>query len=308
MTSGDMTRAVERLARRQDGVFSRDQVAALGFSRQMMHDRVRTGAWIRLAPQVFALASAAASWRRQYKAAEISLPGSSLGGLAACKVHRFEDFKVTRPELLVAYTRNYRTPLATVHRSDSALTTTVDGMRVTTIAQTLCDVVSRVRVDRWERAADGLLLEGRLTVEELQERRLRYEHSRRAGMPIFRALVDDRLADGYVPPASQLERALAETLDLVIDLPAAVWQAPAPWAPDNQRVDVMIPAWRLVLEADGRRWHARLADFDNDRWRDNQATALGLRVLRFTHLHLTRRRREVVELIAAAGTASAAAA
>jgi hypothetical protein len=181
-------------------------------------------------------------------------------------------------------------------------------MRVTTIAQTLCDVVQRVRVDRWERAADGLLLDGRLTVEELQERRLRYEHSRRAGMPTFRALVDDRLADGYIPPSTELERQLEATISRVPACPHVVWQAPAPWAPEAQRVDAMIPAWRLILEADGRRWHARVADFDKDRWRDNQAAALGLRVLRFTHLHLTQRRREVVELIAAAGAATAAAA
>jgi very-short-patch-repair endonuclease len=69
----------------------------------------------------------------------------------------------------------------------------------------------------------------------------------------------------------------------------------------------MIPAWRLVLEADGRRWHARVADFDNDRWRDNQAAALGLRVMRFTHPHLTHRLREVADLITAAGSASLAA-
>ena len=70
----------------------------------------------------------------------------------------------------------------------------------------------------------------------------------------------------------------------------------------------MIPAWRLVLEADGRRWHARVADFDNDRWRDNQAAALGLRVMRFTYIHLTERRREVADLISAAGSATSAAA
>ena len=308
MTVHERTRALEKLARSQRGVFSGVQVEALGFSHQMIYDRVRSGTWIRLAPRVFALASAPPTWRRQYKAAELSLPGSSLAELAACTVHQFDGFGVVRPELIVAYTRNYRTPLATVHRSDSALTTTVDGFQVTTIAQTLCDLVSRVRLDRWERAADGLLLEGRVTIDELQERRLRYEKSRRAGMPTFRALVDERLADGYVPPASELERALAGALDLVVGCPSVVWQAPAPWAPDAQRVDAMIPDWRLVLEADGRRWHARLHDFERDRWRDNQAAALGLRVLRFTHVHLTKRRQEVVTLITAAGTATSAAA
>ena len=303
-----MTQAVETLARRQRGVFTGEQLANIGFTYQMIHNRVGSGTWIRLAPGVFALPSAAATWRRQYKAAELSLPGSSLGGLAACKVHGFESFSVTRPELVVAYTHNHRTPLATVHRSDSALTTTVDGFRVTTIAQTLCDVVARIRMDRWERVTDGLLLEQRLAVEELQERRLRYEHSRRPGCALFRSLVDERMAAGYVPPASELERELAKVLELVDGCPPVVWQAPAPWAPDDQRVDAMIPPWGLVLEADGRRWHARTRDFDTDRWRDNQAAALGLRVMRFTYLHLTKRRHEVAALIRDAGATHVAAA
>lgn len=223
-------------------------------------------------------------------------------------VHGFDEFAVVRPELIVAYTHNHRTRLATVHRSDSALTTTVDGFRVTTIAQTLCDIVSRVRLDRWERTADGLLLERRLTVEELQERRLRYEHSRRAGIATFRALVDDRLADGFTPLESELERELSSVLRLVTGCTTVRWQAPAPWAPDDKRVDALIPAWGIVLEADGRRWHARVADFDNDRWRDNEAAALGLRVMRFTYTHLTQRRREVAGLIAMAGAATSAAA
>lgn len=308
MNVHEMTRALESLARRQHGVFTRAQVECLGFSPQMAYDRVRTGTWIRLAPSVYALPSATSTWRRQYRAAELSLPGSSLAGLAAGVVHRFDGFGVVRPELIVGYTHNHRTPLATVHRSDSALTTVVDGFRVTTVAQTLCDIVRRVRVDRWERAADALLLERTVTVDELQERRLRYEGSRRAGIATFRALVDHRSADAFEPPASELERQLALALGLVQDCPPVVWQAPAPWAPDHQRVDVMIPTWQLVLEADGRRWHARVADFDNDRWRDNQAAALGLRVMRFTHVHLTRRRTEVAQLIAAAGSATRTAA
>ena len=171
------------------------------------------------------------TWRRQYKAAELSLPGSALSGLAACKIHGFDGFNVERPELIVAYTRNHRTCLASVHRSDSALTTSVGRLRVTTVAQTLCDIVSRVRLDRWERAADGLLLERRLTVDDLQERRVRYDHSRRPGISTFRVLVDDRLADGYTPKESELERGLASVLELVAGCPTLQWQVPAPWAP-----------------------------------------------------------------------------
>jgi hypothetical protein len=308
MNPHEMTRALERIARRQRGAFDRQQARACGFTDDMVRGRLRNGSWIELAAGVYALPSAPPTWQRQYQAAELSLPGSALAGLAAAKVHRFDGFGVVRPELIVAYTANHRTELATVHRSASALTTTVDGFRVTTIAQTLSDIVARVQLDRWERAADGLLLERQVTVDELQERRLAYQHSRRAGIATFSALVDERLADGFAVLESELERELSSVLGLIAGCPAVQWQAPAPWAPDEQRVDAMIPAWRLVLEADGRRWHARVADFDRDRWRDNQAAALGLRVMRFTHTHLMHRRREVADLISAAGAATSAAA
>lgn len=52
-------------------------------------------------------------------------------------------------------------------------------------------------------------------------------------------------------------------------------------------VDIYIAAWRLILEADARRWHSRRADFERDRARDNAAAAAGLAVLRFTRRMLT---------------------
>jgi very-short-patch-repair endonuclease len=39
----------------------------------------------------------------------------------------------------------------------------------------------------------------------------------------------------------------------------------------------------MIVEADGRRWHTRQADFERDRRRDNAALALGLVVVRFTY-------------------------
>ena len=48
-------------------------------------------------------------------------------------------------------------------------------------------------------------------------------------------------------------------------------------------VDAYISVWRLIVEGDGRRWHTRKADYERDRLRDNEATAHGYAVLRFTY-------------------------
>jgi hypothetical protein len=170
----------------------------------------------------------------------------------------------------------------------------------------LCDLIARIRIDRWEQAADRLLLTGQMTIEELVERRTAYETSRRPGIGTLRALVEERSADGWTPPESELETLLRSVVGRVSGCPPVEWQARAPWNPD-QRVDGLIIAWGLILEADGRSWHARVRDFDKDRWRDNQAAAHGLRVQRFTYAHLRHRADEVTDIIEQAGRAALAA-
>jgi very-short-patch-repair endonuclease len=53
------------------------------------------------------------------------------------------------------------------------------------------------------------------------------------------------------------------------------------------RVDFVDRRHRLVIELDGRRWHTRVADFERDLWRTNEAVSRGYRVLRFTWVHVT---------------------
>jgi very-short-patch-repair endonuclease len=166
----------------------------------------------------------------------------------------------------------------------------------------MADLVTGVRIDRWERAADGAILEGLMTVEDLAARGDAYAASRRKGIGTLRALVDHRRADAWVPPESELEVLLRRAVDLAPSRPRVRWQAAMPWgAAGEGRVDGLADEWAVVLEADGRRWHTRVADFDNDRWRDNVAASCGLRVVRFTYLHLTQRLDEVIDLIEQVG-------
>jgi very-short-patch-repair endonuclease len=66
-------------------------------------------------------------------------------------------------------------------------------------------------------------------------------------------------------------------------------------------VDAYIPLWRLITEADGRRWHTRQADFERDRTRDNLATSHGIGVLRFTYQMLVRQPEQCLSTILATG-------
>src|SRR5688572_5784149 len=100
------------------------------------------------------------------------------------------------------------------------------------------------------------------------------------GMANLRKVLESR-GPGYVAPASRLERLLTDVLTGG-GLPLPERQHPLPSRVGPGRVDLAYPAARLIIEADSRRWHTRVADFETDRLRDNEATVLGWRILRYT--------------------------
>lgn len=131
-----------------------------------------------------------------------------------------------------------------------------------------------------------LILDGDSTIE-LGEVYMRHQGERLRGMRKLRPILLDRLGDGASAPTESELEALAEEILREVELPEIVRQAPIPWAPGSGRVDLFIPDWRLVIELDGRHWHARTENFEADRRRDNSAAIAGYSVLRFTWRMLT---------------------
>jgi len=76
-------RRLDEYAARQYGAFSLSQARDVGFTRAMIETRRDNGAWIRLAPSVYVMASAPPKWERQMAAALLSRPGSIVAGSSA---------------------------------------------------------------------------------------------------------------------------------------------------------------------------------------------------------------------------------
>jgi very-short-patch-repair endonuclease len=268
--------------------------------------RLRLGIWLRLEAGVYALASYPGSFERQCWAAVLGQPEAGVAGFAAAHALGFKGFAPGRPEVVVPPTGNARSSLALVHRYESPALVKVGGLTVTSRAQTLFDIASRVGVDRLERTLDDELLSKRLAVAELEERLDAYTDTRRAGLRVMRPLIIDRQADGFMPPASELERRADRILRRLQGKPRVVREASFPWLDRGRgRVDRYLPDEGVILEFDGRRWHTRVTDFDRDRWRDAQAIAEGLAPLRFTYAHITTRPAEVLDVIERARRARA---
>lgn len=298
MRSTDIDRQIHELAARQLWLFNRLQASGIGASERMIARRVAEHVWTNPEPSVFGIAGHAMTWRRALKAAELGTANSAVGGLAAAALHALPDFRPGRPALVAPPGTSARGKLATIHREAGFLTTVVDGITVTTIAQTLFDVAARISMWRLERAIDDPLAAGRLTVAALEERLAFYQGSRRHGLARIRPFILERGTEGHVPPESELEARMFAVLDRLPSGIEVVRQPSWPWrehAPG--RVDTFLPQYRLIIEGDSRRWHTRVADFDRDRWRDNQAAAKHLYVMRFTWTHLTTAPAEVLALV-----------
>ena len=298
MRATDIDRRINALAAKQHWLFNRQQACGLGASERMIARRIAERAWTNPEPSVYGIAGHLMTWQRGLKASELGTPNSAVGGFAAAALHRLPDMRPGHPELVAPPGTSARGKLATIHREAGFLTTIVDGITVTTIAQTLFDIAARVNLWRLERAIDDPLADGRLIVPQLEERLTFYEGSRRHGLARIRPLVQERSSDGFVPPESDLEARMFSVLDRlpsgleVVRQPSWPWRSKAPG-----RVDGFLPQYRLIVEGDSRRWHTRKADFDRDRWRDNQAAAKHLYVMRFTWTHLTTAPDEVLALV-----------
>ena len=295
----EIDRQIERLASKQHGAFSRQQAFTIGASERFVSRRLAERHWTRPAPGVYVLASSQGTWLRQAKSAELSVPGSALAGFAAAAHHEIPGFKRGSLELLIPAHANSRNSVARCHRYTGAKLTVVNGIAVTDLAQTIADLSLRIAMARLERAMDDSLASGKVKAEQLLERVTFYEGSRRPGLPVLRALVSERTDEGWEPPATELEAKLFELIARLSPQPRVVRQAAFPWRPSApNRVDALLPDYGLIIEADGRRWHTRVADFDNDRWRDNEATSHGLATLRYTWTHLTSLADTSLELLA----------
>jgi len=294
-------RALDEYAARQYGVFSLKQVKSLGFTPKMIETRRTNGAWIRLAPSVYALASAPPKWERHMAAALLTREGSIVAGKSAAYLHGFPGARAGRPVIMIDIKGNARSPLAIVLRStdfDSVGRVRRRGFVTTNETETIVALARDHTVGEMERIVDETIASGTCSVADLD--RLLRRRERVPGVKKLRPIIAERGPAAYQPPVSELERLLYDLVEHP-DVPAVTRQMPFLFRSVKATVDLYIPAWRLIVEADGRRWHTRKADMELDRRRDNEATAHGLAVLRFTWQMLTKERDECLETLLQTG-------
>ena len=263
---------------------SREQARHQGLTDAGIHRLIRAGAWHRIDTGVFSLNSAPVSWERQLQAAVLSRPIAYAAGRSAGLLHEFDGFRPGRPEIIVPFAGNARSPLARVIRSrrfDEITTKTVAGFEATSVAETILTLAATNPPATIERLVDSQLAAKKLDVVDFDPIFERLAYARVRGLPTLKRIVKARDHKAYQPPTSVLEHHLYRLLNKK-ELPEYSRQVPFSFEQMKATVDAYIPEWKLIVEADGRRWHTRQADFERDRERDNAAASAGLVVVRFT--------------------------
>lgn len=286
MDRTDIDLAIARLARRQHGLWTRQQAVKAGATPSMIRTRVASGRWIRLDHGVYADVASLPTWHRGVMAAVLAEPWAAASHRSAAVLHDLLGFRPGRPEVTVRPHASARGRLALVHRGVDVETAVVDGIRCSTLPQTFVDLAQVVSTERLRPALGAkadktptLLDAVRDRYCDLAPRGGRNLQPLRATLEVFGA--------GDLPSPSELEKHLRSVLrDPAI--PEVRWEAPLPGRRnDRQRVDALIPDWSAIVEADGRAWHTRVEDFESDRRRDAEAAAAGYLTLRFTWHQLT---------------------
>lgn len=158
--------------------------------------------------------------------------------------------------------------------------TTIDGLPCTTVARALVDLASTVHPVRLRHLLDEVVVTQRLIGYHDVARVLAEVNPRgRRNLANIATLLDER-ASGAPTPRSTLEARLDAVL-ASIGLTGAVPEYPLPSDGSMEGfVDRAFPEAMLIVELDGRRWHARMEAMARDRRRDRIATRHGWTTVR----------------------------
>jgi very-short-patch-repair endonuclease len=284
---------IARLAARQHGVVTRQQLLAIGLGRGAIETRQRTGRLHVVHLGVYLVGHPSELPHAREMAAVLACgEGTAISHRSAAGMRSLaHGFTHEGVEVTIQGRSGVRRPGIRVHRTRAWATDDIDwveGIPVTSTARTILDIARFLTMYRLEHVvADA---ERRGLVLRTQLNRELARHRGRRGAAALRAVLD-------AEPAFTRSAAERRLLALLRDasLPSPITNARV----GSHEVDFLWPRERLIVEVDGFQWHSDRTAFERDRVRDAELQALGYRVIRVTWRMLQHEPRAVVARIAA---------
>lgn len=216
----------------------------------------------------------------------------------AGELHELPTRRSERPVVLVPHDTRRAFPARVLLRRTRYLPASdvveLDGRRVTSVERTVCDLAAVVSAHRLQRLIEWSITHDRMSAGSFRACAAGFCRRGRTGSARIRLLRHELLDAGPVA-ASELERRAFELLRMH-GMSGFKAQFTPPWY-DGVRgiVDVAWPAEQLILELDGRRWHALTEAMAEDRRRDRLAAQHGWLVVRATWDEVVHRPGALVE-------------
>jgi hypothetical protein len=263
---------IVRIALRQHGNITRQQLLELGLGAEAIKHRSRAGDLHRVHLGVYSVGRPATTALERAAAAVLACgPTAALSHASAMALWGFWKRWPPTFEVIVRHDRRPRG--IKVHRSRTLTQQDLRwhlGIRVTSPARTLADMAPRLATKQLARTVNDALLSNYLTRSHLNEAAHRW--------PCLGPFADR--TDG--PTRSGLEddfQAFCERHDL----PRPQFNVRI----CGREVDAYFPKHRLIVELDGWRFHRGRESFERDRDHDAEALAKGVATVRITSRRLT---------------------
>jgi very-short-patch-repair endonuclease len=271
-------------------VVSRTQLLALGLGDATITDRVNAGKLHRLARGAYAVGNPAPPRLGRLLACTLSLgPGAVLSHTSAAEVWGLLGPRSGAVHVTVAHRARNRRGIR-VHEARGLPQTDHgfrDGIPVTTVPRTLLDLAETATPHVLKRAVSQAYV-----VHGTPESSLREQIARspgRHGVPRLAKLLDD----GAAPTRSVLEDRLLELVRRH-GLPEPRVNHKLTLAGQRVEVDLLFVAQRLVVEADGGRFHGHTVARGTDSEKQALLEASGYRVVRVNWAQVTERAQQTV--------------
>ncbi len=296
-----MLAAITEVSSRQYGLFSRVQAAGLGISDCMLKRALLAGRINHEAEGVYGFPGWPDSWhRRLWRAYLATGPYAVVSFEAAAVLHGLTGFVLGRIVLTTPHGDHHWHGLCEVRQSTDLRPehiVMIGGLRVTSVVRTLFDLSAVTSPQRLALAIEDAHITRQCRLDALQAF---YEDLRRPGKHGMRKLgrILAERGPGYVPPHSWLQRRLVKVL-VAGGLPKPQLEVQLPWRTEREsRADALYDdETRILMEADGRRWHVRVDQMAEDRRRDREAQNHGYRPYRFVYNELRYDAEMVVDTI-----------
>jgi very-short-patch-repair endonuclease len=267
-------------------VASREELLAAGVTARSIRTWTAAGHLVREHRGVYRIGPAPLTEPGRFLAAVLAAgPGAVLSHRAAGVVHGFLGAAPGRVDVTVTRRLPQRRGirLHCVRALDPQETAFREQIPITGAARTLLDLAAVLPPRELTRAVHEAQVQRCVRVAELAAVLAR--HAGRAGAPRLRAVV----TPGAAPTRSALEDRLLEL----------VRQAGLPEPAVNARrcgfeVDLLFAAHRLVVEADGRRFHDTAQARVRDAEKQARLEAAGYRVIRVDWAEVTARRAQTI--------------